>query len=303
MLDWKTPTTEIIPAMQQIVAGTGTIASDACVSNIYLLRNKYDIRVAIKDGFLFRWYRGHSMPGRNGVAFPLGKGDVAGAIRSLASDREKRGLPSQMILLNKNQTEYCKENGIATSFDTHEGNWDYIYKSEELAKLEGKEHSKKRNRVSRFMREYPDWSIEFTDADNKTAVLEDMLRVEDEWFNSQEESTESIKIEREEIREAVSLWQELPLTGAVIYTAGLPVAMTIASEISHGTFDILFEKSYGEYAQAGGFAAINKLFSDYLLRVHDAHFINREEDVDMPGLRRAKMAYHPEIRLKKYETV
>lgn len=301
MLDWKMPTKELLPDMQRIVSGTGAIASDACVSNIFLLRNKYDIRVAIKDGFLFRWYRGSEMPGRNGVAFPLGKGDVEGAINHLIHDRNKRGLPPRMILLNKDQKEYCSKNGIEASAETHESNWDYIYRSEHLAKLEGKENSKKRNRVSRFTREYPDWHMETVESSNSDKLLADMLRVEEEWLSEQEEISESVLIEKEEIREAISLWAELPLSGAVIYVADKPVAMTIASEISEGAFDILFEKSYGEYAQAGGFAAINKYFADYLRKSHDAHWINREEDVGLPGLRRAKMAYHPDIRLKKYE--
>ncbi len=301
MLDWKIPTKELVPDMQKIVSHTGSIASDACVSNIFLLRNKYDIRVAIKDGFLFRWYSKSEMPGRNGVAFPLGSGDVKGAIDSLISDRNKRGLPAQMILLNRDQKEYCSNNGIEASAETHESNWDYIYKSEHLAKLEGKENSKKRNRVSRFTREYPDWRIEFAGSDNTDSILKDMLSVEEEWLAEQEEMSESVLIERDEIKEAISLWKELPLSGAVIYVEDKPVAMTIASEISQGAFDILFEKSYGEYAQAGGFAAINKHFADYLHTVHNAHWINREEDVGMPGLRRAKMAYHPDIRLEKYE--
>ncbi len=301
MLDWKIPTKELVPDMQRIVAHTGAIASDACVSNIFLLRNKYDIRVAIKDGFLFRWYSGSEMPGRNGVAFPLGKGDVKRAINCLIKDRNKRGLPAEMILLNKDQKEYCTKNGIEASAETHESNWDYIYKSEHLARLEGKENSKKRNRVSRFTREYPDWRIEFTDTENNSDILNDMLRVEDEWLTEQEERAGSVLTERDEIHEAVSLWDELPLSGGVIYVEDKPVAMTIASEISKGTFDILFEKSYGEYAQAGGFAAINKYFADHLHRVHGAQWINREEDIGMPGLRRAKMAYHPDIRLEKYQ--
>ncbi len=301
MLDWKIPTKELVPDMQKIVSGAGAIASDACVSNIFLLRKKYDIRVAIKDGFLFRWYRGSEMPGRNGVAFPLGNGDVEGAINHLICDRNKRGLPPRMILLNRDQREYCTKSGIEASFETNESNWDYIYRSEHLAKLEGKENSKKRNRVSRFIRKYPDWRMETVGSADNTYILNDMLKVEDEWLSEQEEIAGSVLIEKEEIKEAISLWKELPLSGAVIYVSDRPVAMTIASEISGGAFDILFEKSYGEYAQAGGFAAINKFFADHLRKVHGANWINREEDVGLPGLRRAKMAYNPDIRLEKYE--
>ena len=85
--------------------------------------------------------------------------------------------------------------GIEASAETHESNWDYIYKSEHLARLEGKENSKKRNRVSRFTREYPDWRIEFTDTENNSEILNDMLRVEDEWLTEQEERAGSVLTE------------------------------------------------------------------------------------------------------------
>lgn len=302
MLAWKTPTPEDIPLMHSIVMQTDTMSSDACVSAIYLLRDKYNIRIAIQDGFLFLWFRENSIPGRNGVTFPLGKSDTAAALQELIKDRKARSLPVQMIFLSEDQVNYLRENKIAYDFETHEENWDYLHKTENLSDLGGK-NSKKRNKVSRFTREFPDWRIAFTDTENESSVLKDILYVEDEWLSGQEERNETLLDEKEMIHEAVLHWDDLSLKGGVIYVSDLPVAMTIASEISPGIFDILFEKSFGNYAQMGGFSAINNFFADYLLNSHHAIWINREDDAGIPGLRRAKMDYHPDILLKKYETL
>ncbi|ETP72105.1 hypothetical protein UYO_1896 [Lachnospiraceae bacterium JC7] len=302
MLDWKTPTPEDIPVMHEIVMQTGTMSSDACVSAIYLLRDKYNIRIAIQDGFLFLWFRENSIPGRNGVTFPLGKKDTSAAMQTLIKDRTDRKLPVQMIFLTEDQVDYLRENKFASDFETHEENWDYLHKAENLSNLGGK-NSKKRNKVSRFIREFPDWRIAFTASENGSSVLKDILYVEDEWLSGQEVKTEALLDERELIHEAVLHWDDLSLKGGVIYVSDLPVAMTIASEISPGIFDILYEKSFGNYAQMGGFSAINNLFADYLLTSHHARWINREDDAGIPGLRRAKMDYHPDILLKKYETL
>ena len=157
--------------------------------------------------------------------------------------------------------------------------------------------------MSRFLREYPDFEIRYTDREQSGVILQDMLRVEAHWLSEQEELPGSVLIERDGIEEAIKLWDQLALTGAVIYVAGAPVAMTIAAEISPEVYDIIFEKSYGEYAHSGGFAAINQLFARYLLEHRSVKWINREEDMGVPGLRWAKMAYHPDLHLKKFEAV
>ena len=76
--------------------------------------------------------------------------------------------------------------------------------------------------------------------------------------------------------------------------------MSIAAPISEGYYDILFEKSYGEFAQNGCFAYINREFARYLMTDQRAKWINREEDIGLAGLRRAKMGYNPDSLIEKY---
>ncbi len=302
MIDWRTPTSNDIGEMKRLAGASGAGGSDACPVNIILLREKYNIRIAMQDGFLFRLYTGTRIPGRNGVPFPLGSGDIHAALDTLAASAKERNVPLRFIFLTEEQRDIVAEHFPGMEFGTDEGNSDYTYTAEHLAELRGKENEKKRNRVNRFMREYPDMEIRFSDGQNPTFFTRDMISVEERWFEGQAERVDSAFVERVEIYEACRDWDRLGLLGAVVYADNVPVAMTIASEISPGNFDIHFEKSYGDYAQAGGFAVINQLFARHLRDDHGALWINREEDIGLEGLRRAKMAYRPDKMLVKYHT-
>lgn len=121
------------------------------------------------------------------------------------------------------------------------------------------------------------------------------------WLQEHQSTpNQALATERKSILQALNLWDELELEGMLIMESGEPAAMTVASQISEGVYDIHFEKSYGEYAEFGGFAAINQIFSEYLLNGKNAVWINREEDLGSPGLRKAKLSYHPDLILKKY---
>ncbi len=301
MIDWRVPTLEDVQKMRQLSEEAGVMGSDANAVNIYLLREKYNIKIAYVAGALVRLYTGTRLEGRGGITFPLG-GDTDKALQILEEDCIEREKPARFIFLTEEQRGIVSRHYPDMVFDTAEGNSDYTYTAEHLALLKGKENEKKRNRVSRFKRLYPDMEIRFAGDDPDAALLEDMVCVEERWFALQSERLDSSFLERIEIYEACRLWSELGLLGAVIYVGEVPVAMTMASKTSAGVYDIHFEKCYGDYAQAGGFAAINKLFAEHLLEEHEASWINREEDIGLEGLRRAKMAYRPDLMLEKYHS-
>ncbi len=300
MLDWRVPELNDINNIVRIMSDHGMITSDCTAANIYLLREKYNIKIAEKDGFFFRKYTGKGIAGRDGVAFPLGKGDPGRAIEELRMDREAKRKPFDMIYLTDEQCGILKKCGYTCDFTTERGNSDYLYSAEHLAYLPGRENHKKKNRANRFERLYEGCRTVFIGGYDERAC-KDMTSVEEKWFSDQEERIDSAFVEREEIYEATRSWDALGLIGAIVYTEDdVAVAMSIAAPISEGCFDILFEKSYGEYARDGGFAFINRAFARYLLEEKKARWINREEDIGLPGLRRAKMGYNPDRMIDKY---
>ena len=89
----------------------------------------------------------------------------------------------------------------------------------------------------------------------------------------------------------------LKLKGGVLYIDEKPVAMTLASPISSLVLDIHFEKALSSVAKDGAYAVINNLFAKTCTNYK---YLNREEDLGIEGLRKAKLSYKPALLLNKF---
>lgn len=296
MLEWSIPEAEDEDWINSCIAVSGTMASDASFANIYLLRNKYSTKISRYKDFIIRKYSGKGA--RCGYTFPLGKGDVAKALAEIEKDAKECGERLQFAFVTEEQKEVL-ENAMQARFcySSDAGDSDYIYLRSELASLSGKAFHKKKNHFSKFVRTYPDYKYYEIGACN----IYDAQKVADAWYYEHLQDEDASQLaEYKAIKEALENFEELGLIGGIIYVNDSPCAMTIASKINENTVDVHFEKAVGEYALNGGYAAINKLFSEKLGGVT---WLNREEDIGIEGLRKAKLSYRPKIMLKKYSAV
>ena len=296
MLEWSIPEAEDEDWINSCIAVSGTMASDASFANIYLLRNKYSTKISRYKDFIIRKYSGKGA--RCGYTFPLGKGDVAKALAEIEKDAKEGGERLQFAFVTEEQKEVL-ENAMPARFcySSDAGDSDYIYLRSELASLSGKAFHKKKNHFSKFVRTYPDYKYYEIGACN----IYDAQKVADAWYYEHLQDEDASQLaEYKAIKEALDNFEELGLIGGIIYVNDSPCAMTIASKINENTVDVHFEKAVGEYALNGGYAAINKLFSE---KLDGVTWLNREEDIGIEGLRKAKLSYRPKIMLKKYSAV
>lgn len=296
MLEWSIPEAEDEDWINSCIAVSGTMASDASFANIYLLRNKYSTKISRYKDFIIRKYSGKGA--RCGYTFPLGKGDVAKALAEIEKDAKECGERLQFAFVTEEQKEVL-ENAMPARFcySSDAGDSDYIYLRSELASLSGKAFHKKKNHFSKFVRTYPDYKYYEIGACN----IYDAQKVADAWYYKHLQDEDASQLaEYKAIKEALENFEELGLIGGIIYVNDSPCAMTIASKINENTVDVHFEKAVGEYALNGGYAAINKLFSE---KLDGVTWLNREEDIGIEGLRKAKLSYRPKIMLKKYSAV
>lgn len=296
MLEWSIPEAEDEDWINSCIAVSGTMASDASFANIYLLRNKYSTKISRYKDFIIRKYSGKGA--RCGYTFPLGKGDVAKALAEIEKDAKECGERLQFAFVTEEQKEVL-ENAMPARFcySSDAGDSDYIYLRSELASLSGKAFHKKKNHFSKFVRTYPDYKYYEIGARN----IYDAQKVADAWYYEHLQDEDASQLaEYKAIKEALDNFEELGLIGGIIYVNDSPCAMTIASKINENTVDVHFEKAVGEYALNGGYAAINKLFSE---KLDGVTWLNREEDIGIEGLRKAKLSYRPKIMLKKYSAV
>ena len=175
---------------------------------------------------------------------------------------------------------------------------DYLYNGDDLRELKGRKYHSKRNHLSNFRKNYPDYEYQSLTAD----MLEDVWEYINLWCKQKECSgkfSPGLICEKQAIREALDHFGELDYKGAVIRLNGQIEAFTMGEKINDETVVIHVEKANGTIN--GLYSAINQEF--LLHQWPDVAFVNREEDTGDEGLRKAKMSYHPVALVKKYKGV
>ena len=89
------------------------------------------------------------------------------------------------------------------------------------------------------------------------------------------------------------------MEGLLLMDKHQPIAMTMGSALSSTTFDIHFEKAVED--MDGAYAVINREFARYLKEKYpNLQWLNREDDLGLEGLRKAKLSYCPDRLVEKH---
>ena len=169
---------------------------------------------------------------------------------------------------------------------------DYIYSSHKLITLEGKKLSAKRNHIHQFEKTY---SYSFCPL--RKEDFDECLNIDSDWEKIHDPSMlESIEEERKGIENCFNCWDSYDFSGAIIRIEGKAVAFTRGERISDELAIIHFEKCDTSYL--GIYAAINQHYIS--THFENVKWINRQEDIGLEGLRRAKESYHPDMMGEKW---
>ena len=118
------------------------------------------------------------------------------------------------------------------------------------------------------------------------------------WYNQKGED-HSLSYEKAVFGRAMDNFDGLGLEGLVLYSGEQVIAVTFASLYEEDTFDVHFEKAVPTID--GAYTAINYEFARYIkAKYPQVKFLNREEDMGILGLRKAKESYYPDYLLEKY---
>ena len=230
--------------------------------------------------------------------FPVGTGDLKKALEAIIQDAGKRGIPCRLTGLTHDDCALL-EQLFPSRFRYHfdRDSFDYVYDINALADLKGKTYQKKRNHLNRFRQNYPDHKLIPLTEEN----LPQAEALVTQWYQLRlEQSPHSdFHLEQAAISKAFRHWTELGLEGLLLTVEGNPVAMTIGSPLNATTFDIHFEKALD--IADGAYPAINQGFAAYL-RDKYPHllWLNREDDMGLEGLRKAKLSYYPDHMQEKH---
>ncbi len=170
--------------------------------------------------------------------------------------------------------------------------FDYIYLTEALSKLAGKKYHSKRNHISSFSKKF-NWSYEKITDKN----IKDIKLCADKWYSENfNRLDETMACEKKGVNTILDNMATLNAVGGAIRIGEDIVAFTIGSAINKNYFDIHIEKALSDFSEA--YTVINKEFA--LNELADYKYINREDDLGLEGLRKAKLSYKPDRLIQKY---
>ena len=265
-----------------------TRSCDMAFASIYLWRSHYHMEYAeCENTIIFR-----SNEENMSFSFPIGGGDVDAALRQLKEYCVEKGIPLVLHSVTKEIGDYLNEHypgEFEIKYDRDIA--DYIYETEALIGLKGKKYHGKKNHVNKFMKTY-DWSYEEVGPDN----LEECLSMLRQWKRNNCEKEDPEMVAEICVAEAALIEKDfLGLKAGLIRADGRVVAFSVGEKIHPDTFCVHIEKAYADVP--GAYAVINQQF--LIHEAADCRYVNREDDVGEPGLRRAKLSYHPVFMVEK----
>ena len=236
--------------------------------------------------------------GRSVYPYPIGTGDRKAVIEALMADAEERGIPCRIACMCEHDRQELEAwfpdvFTVCPIRDTA----DYVYDINDLADLKGRKFQRKRNHMNRFRLNHPDYEIRPITKEN----LDDVKEMVEDWYDAKAVSNPGgdYMLERIALERAFCKYEELGLEGIVLMENGRIQAMTMGSFLSPDTVDVHFEKAREDVD--GAYAAINSEFARYLRQKHpQLQFLDREDDMGLEGLRRAKLSYNPHHMVDKY---
>ena len=273
------------------LSASGKLGSEWAFGTLFIWKNTYYSKVCrVQGGTLFCF--GGPLHTYN---MPLcDKSRLAEMMERMIADAAEKENPFQLWGATEEQTAELERMFPGRfRFETDRNGADYIYRSEDLIHLSGRKFHGKRNHIAQFERKY-DWSYEDISHENR----EDCRSVAKQWCAAHDGCKDKNGFASEPcaIDRALNNFDELHLAGGLIRVEGKPVAFTIGEEINSKIYLLHFEKALDDYD--GLYAVINHEYAARHLEGYD--LINREEDMGIEGLRKAKLSYHPAILLNKY---
>ena len=160
-----------------------------------------------------------------------------------------------------------------------------------ISTLTGKKLHGKRNHINKFKELYS-YNYEPLTADN----MEKIRSFIEEWYQKKAETDASILTEKTALENALKNFEKLELKGGILLVDGKSVAFSIGEQLNQDTALIHFEKADTDYQ--GAYPMMNQQF--VINAWSNLTYVNREDDMGIEGLRKAKLSYYPDIMVEMY---
>lgn len=226
--------------------------------------------------------------------WPAGEGDVFPVLEELRRDAMERGLP--FVLAGVTEEDIPVLEGLYPgkfAIEFHRDSCDYRYPIEKLCELSGKKLQSKRNHINRFLQEHPAWRTEEITEEN----LPLCRKITADWAKNHEDGENEVAL----LEHVFSHREEMGMEGILLLDGDTPLGFSMGNRITETMFDVNFEKAYADVQ--GAYPLVNREFARYVRgKYPEITTLNREDDMGLEGLRKAKESYHPDLLRKHRAT-
>ena len=292
MLQFKTITLCDKEWVDKIVFSEDSPSADYNFGNIYIWDKSFRQLVCPFEGRMMtkQRYEGHPS-----FAFPIGSGPLRPAIEPLREIAAFKGYPFRLHgVTEKHRAQLEEEYPGGFEFTEDTDYADYIYSAEKLATYAGKALHGKKNHCNRFEAEHPDFKTQ-----RVTPEPIPLCREMTEKRYEAHDWNEKIEYEKIAIARAFDCFSETGMDGLLLVENGEVLAFSLGARMNERYYDVCFEKAFS--AINGAYAMINREFSRMIAEKYPAvAYLNREDDMGEPGLRKAKESYQPTLLLEKF---
>jgi hypothetical protein len=270
--------------------------SELCFGNMFLWKDSWHIEFCITpDDILL--LRGRQPTGERFFFPPILKEpsriDI-GMNHCIAASYQE-GQPFLMYGVTERIVEHMRHARCEQDFLIEEdrNNFDYVYNTADLIALSGSRYHAKRNHINKLRATVQTQYVRMCDALVEPCFASYML-----WYDKrQAESFDpSLEDEKVAVRLALDNWRALEFDGGALTIDGRVEAFSLGERRKCDMAIIHIEKANTDYP--GLYAMINQQTAENVFC--DVRYLNREEDMGIPGLRRAKESYHPCRMVRKF---
>jgi hypothetical protein len=224
---------------------------------------------------------------------PIGPSPRLDTVRTLLRWlKDERGEAEPRIERADNRLVSELEGATDLSIEPTRDQFDYIYQTEDLIKLAGGKYHSKRNHINRFRKSRSFSYAPLTQEHVKECL--DLTETWCEWRRCEEDM--NLLDEWEAVRQALANLNALKLQGGVIILNGSVEAYALGELLNDETALVHIEKANPEIREL--YAIINQQFCEKSWQ--EVSYLNREQDLGEPGLRKAKESYYPHHLEKKF---
>lgn len=289
MLEFQKLELEHIPLIRPYFLRQERRMCDCTIGSTLMWRDYFDNCFAIVDDTLM--FRSRYLDGQYAFTVPIGA-NVDGALDMLEAYCGEQGIGLEFCTVAPADLDMLKQRWPGLTVEDNRDWYDYLYESRDIVEFAGKKYANQRNHIRRFERDCPDWNFERMTEKSMDEVREFYCR----FLQERDKESETAQAEVGKVFEVLDHYDEYGFLGGILRAEGKIVGISMG-EIVRDVLFVHIEKADTSYS--GVYQKLVNCFAREFV-TDEVRFINREEDVGDPGLRKSKLSYRPVKLLEKY---